>query len=86
MTDNVVNVMIIDQTTRESVRENLISVERKPTTTDAYFISDGHYKVLTSNGISICMGPVWILWDTLDYPYPITEEEFNKIYIIKDKG
>lgn len=75
---------IVDQTTRITVRESLIRVERKPSETDAYFLAEGHYLVMTSNGESKCEGPVWILWDTSGYPYPITPEEFNTLYVRKD--
>lgn len=72
---------IIDQTTKKTVKERLIPVARKPSTTEAYYIHSGHYKVLTSNGESLCSGPVWILWDTAGFPYPITPEEFDMVYI-----
>jgi hypothetical protein len=75
--------VIIDHTTRDMVQENLIRVERRPSETDAYFIPEGHYKVLTSNGESQCEGPVWILWDTSGYPYPISPTEFNELYTRK---
>lgn len=75
---------IVDQTTRETVKDDLVRVERQPSETDAYFIPTGHYKVTTSNGESKCEGPVWILWDTSGYPYPITPEEFDKLYVRKD--
>lgn len=75
---------IVDQTTRETVKKHLIRVERKPSETDAFFIPSGHYRVITSNGESMCEGPVWILWDTLGYPYPITPEEFDTLYVKKD--
>lgn len=75
---------IIDQTTRETVKDDLIRVERQPSETDAYFIPIGNYKVITSNGQSRCQGPVWILWDTSGYPYPITPEEFETLYKRKD--
>lgn len=74
---------IVDQTTRETVKHDLVHVERKLSETEAYFIPHGHYKVMTSNGESKCEGPVWILWDTLGYPYPITPEEFDKLYVRK---
>lgn len=74
---------IVDQTTRETVKDDLIRVVRQPSETDAYFIPHGHYKVMTSNGESMCEGPVWILWDTSGYPYPITPEEFETIYVRK---
>lgn len=76
---------IVDQTTRETVKDSLIQVVRQPSETDAYFIPTGIYKVITSNGESFCEGPVWILWDTSGYPYPITPEEFDKLYIRKDQ-
>lgn len=75
---------LVDQTTRDTVKNDLIRVERQPSETDAYFIPSGHYKVVTSNGESHCLGPVWILWDTAGYPYPITPEEFDKLYVRKD--
>lgn len=75
---------IVNQTTRDTVKDDLIRVERQPTETDAYFIPHGHYKVMTSNGESTCTAPVWILWDTLGYPYPITPEEFDALYIRKN--
>jgi hypothetical protein len=75
---------IVDQTTRETVKDDLIRVVRQPSETDAYFIPSGHYKVMTSNGESKCEGPVWILWDTSGYPYPITPEEFKTLYTRKD--
>jgi len=71
---------LINETTRETVKDNLIRVRRRPSETDAYFIPHGHYKVMTSNGESKCKGPVWILWDTSGYPYPITPEEFEALY------
>jgi hypothetical protein len=74
---------VVDQTTRETVKSDLIQVERRPSETVAYFIPSGHYKVLTSNGESRCEGPVWILWDTSGYPYPITPEEFDTLYTKK---
>lgn len=74
----------IGPSTRETVKDDLIRVERQPSETDAYFIPHGHYKVATSNGESMCQGPVWILWDTSGYPYPITPEEFDKLYKRKD--
>lgn len=73
--------VIVDQATREMVKADLVRVERQPSETDAYFLSEGYYKVETSNGESLCEGPVWILWDTAGYPYPITPEEFDKLYI-----
>lgn len=76
---------IIDQTTRHTIASELIRVERKPSETDAFFIPSGHYKVMTSNGESKCVGPVWILWDTSGYPYPITPDEFKKLYTRKDQ-
>lgn len=75
---------IIGRTTRDTVKADLIRVERQPSETDAYFIPSGHYKVMTSNGESKCKGPVWILWDTSGYPYPITPEEFEKLYTRKE--
>lgn len=57
-----------------------IRVERKPSTTDALFLEAGHFKVITSNGESYAEGPVWILWDTSGFPYPITPDEFEKLY------
>lgn len=75
---------VVDHTTRETVKDDLIRVERQPSETDAYFLPSGHYKVLTSNGESKCEGPVWILWDSGGSPYPITPEEFEKIYVRKD--
>jgi len=75
---------VVDQTTRDTVKDDLIRVERQPSETDAYFIPHGHYKVMTSNGESKCEGPVWILWDTSGYPYPITPKEFDKLYVKKD--
>lgn len=74
---------IVDQSTRETVKNDLIQVERKPSETEAYFIPSGHYKVMTSNGESLCEGPVWILWDTAGYPYPITPQEFETLYVKK---
>lgn len=74
----------IGLSTRETVQDHLIRVERKPSETDAYFLPSGHYKVQTSNGESKCEGPVWILWDTAGYPYPITPEEFDTLYTRKD--
>lgn len=71
---------VIDQTTQETIKDDLVRVKRQPSETDAYFIPSGHYKVYTSNGESKCEGPVWILWDTSGYPYPITPEEFDKLY------
>lgn len=62
------------------VKKDLILVERLPSETVAYFLPEGYYKVLTSNGESFCNGPVWILWDTSGYPYPITPGEFDKLY------
>lgn len=76
------NFHTIDETTRDFVKDKLIRVKRKPSETDAYFIEDGYYKVLTSNGESFCDGPVWILWDTLGFPYPITPEEFDNLYVV----
>jgi hypothetical protein len=75
---------IINQDTRELVKKDVIRVERQPSETDAYFLLTGNYKVLTSNGESMCQGPVWILWDTAGFPYPITPEEFDKLYVRKD--
>lgn len=60
-----------------------MEVERLPSETMAYFIRDGYYKVMTANGESFCSGPVWILWDSIGCPYPITPEEFNKFYVRK---
>jgi hypothetical protein len=77
------SVAIVDQTTREFVQDELVRVERQPSETDAYFLEYGYYKVMTSNGESFCEGPVWILWDTSGYPYPITPEEFEKLYVVK---
>lgn len=71
---------VIDQTTREFARSELVRVERKPSETDAYFIVEGEYEVITSNGKSYCEAPVWILWDTSGFPYPITPEEFEMLY------
>lgn len=76
--------VIVDQTTRDTVKDHLVRVERQPSETDAYFIPHGHHKVMTSNGESHCEGPVWILWDTSGYPYPITPDEFEKLYVQKD--
>lgn len=73
-------IAIVDQTTREMVKADLIRVKRKPSETDAYFLPEGHYRVTTPNGESMCQGPVWILWDTSGFPYPITPDEFNKLY------
>lgn len=84
MTSYMETYGVVNQTTRETVKDDLVRVERKPSETDAYFISKGQYKVLTSNGVSECEGPVWILWDSGGYPYPITPEEFEKIYVRKD--
>lgn len=75
---------IVDKTVREMVKDDLIRVERKPSETDAYYLPTGVYKVITSNGESMCEGPVWILWDTSGYPYPITPEEFDALYVRKD--
>lgn len=77
-------ITIIDQTIRQHVRDKLIRVEWQPSETDALFLSEGIYKVLTSNGESFCEGPVWILWDKSGFPYPITPEEFEMIYKRKD--
>ena len=74
---------LIDQATKKMYEQDLITVERIPTETKAYYLREGYYKVLTSNGESFCHGPVWILWDTSGYPYPITPEEFERLYIIK---
>lgn len=74
------SVAIVDQSTREFVKTELIRVERKPSETDAYFLPVGVYEVVTSNGKSYCEAPVWILWDTSGFPYPITPEEFDKLY------
>ena len=60
-----------------------VRVERRPTETRALFMDEGHFKITTSNGTSFAEGPVWILWDTEGYPYPITPEEFEKLYIRK---
>jgi hypothetical protein len=70
--------------TREMVKDDLIRVERMPSETVAYFLPSGHYRVVTSNGLSTCEGPVWILWDSAGYPYPITPDEFDKLYKRKD--
>lgn len=75
---------LIDETIRETVKDDLVRVERQPSETDAYFIPEGLYKVITSNGESWCEGPVWILWDTAGFPYPITPGEFNKLYKVKE--
>lgn len=75
---------IIDELTKELVKEDLVEVVRRPSETVAYLLNEGYYKVLTSNGESFCHGPVWILWDTSGYPYPVTPEEFNKLYIQKE--
>lgn len=75
---------VIGENTRKMVENDLVRVERKASETDAYFIPTGHYKVLTSNGESKCEGPVWILWDTTGFPYPITPEEFERLYTRKD--
>lgn len=74
----------VNQTTRDMVKKDLVRVLRQPSETDAYFLPEGHYTVMTSNGESKCEGPVWILWDTSGFPYPITPEEFKKLYIMKD--
>lgn len=71
---------VVDETTREYIKTELVRVERKPSETDAYFIPEGQYEVVTSNGKSYCEGPVWILWDTSGFPYPITPDEFDKLY------
>lgn len=79
----MVRVIVIDDTTRKYAKDKLIPVERRPSETEAYFlpaIPDGYYKVITSNGESYCEGPVWILWDTSGFPYPITPDEFEKLY------
>lgn len=76
---------IIDESTHNMIKDHLIRVESPVSSErDAYFIPDGHYKVMTSLGAKKCEGPVWILWDTLGYPYPITPDEFDKLYIRKD--
>lgn len=72
---------IVDQSTRETVKDDLIKAVRQPSQTDAYFIPSGHYKVVTATGESKCEGPVWILWDTSGYPYPMTPDEFDKLYV-----
>jgi hypothetical protein len=76
---------IIDEKTYDTIKQHTIRVERKPSETNAYYIPYGHYKVMTSNGESKCVGPVWILWDTSGYPYPITPDEFNKLYTRKNQ-
>jgi hypothetical protein len=78
-----VDVKIINLDTRDHVEDELIRVERKPSETDAYFLAEGTFMVVTSNGESYCEGPVWILWDTSGYPYPITPEEFAMLYTRK---
>lgn len=70
----------IDQTTRTRVKSDLVKVERQPSQTDAYFIPEGRYRVVTANGDCLCEAPVWILWDTSGFPYPITPTEFEKLY------
>lgn len=74
---------IVDKTTRDTVKDDLIRVESQPLETDAYFIPSGHYKVMTSTGESKCEGPVWILWDASGFPYPVTIEEFNTLHVRK---
>lgn len=71
---------VIDQTTRDTVKDSLVRVTRRTSETDAYPLPLGHYKVMTSNGESVCEAPVWILWDTSGYPYPITPDEFETLY------
>ena len=61
-----------------------IEVERKPSETEALFLDAGHFKITTSNGESFAEGPVWILWDTSGFPYPITPEEFERLYTRKE--
>lgn len=60
------------------------TVERKPSTTEALFLDGGHFQIVTSNGKSFAEGPVYILWDTAGFPYPITPEEFEKLYTRKE--
>lgn len=77
------SVAIVDQSTREMMKDRLCRVVRRPSETDAVYLPEGYYKVMTSNGESYCEGPVWILWDTSGYPYPITLDEFEKLYTPK---
>jgi len=62
-----------------------VRVERQTSETDALFFEEGSFKIITSNGELFCRGPVWILWDTSGYPYPITPDEFNKLYVKVDE-
>jgi hypothetical protein len=57
-----------------------VKVERKPSETEALFLNDGNFKIVTANGNSFAEGPVWILWDTAGFPYPITPTEFERLY------
>lgn len=74
------SIATVDRSTHELVKDDLVRVERRPSETDAYFLPEGFYEVVTSNGKSYCEGPVWILWDTSGFPYPITQSEFDKLY------
>lgn len=71
---------LVTRETREDVAGELVRVVRKPTETDAYFLAAGHHKVQTANGPIKVQGPVWILWDQEGSPYPITPDEFARIY------
>ncbi len=75
---------IVEKNGRQYVEDQIVQVRRKPTDAEAFFLPTGHYKVETANGPIKVEAPLWILYDQAGMPYPITVEEFEKLYTVVD--
>lgn len=85
MSDIVVDG-IIDLHTFKTVEHQTELVERKPSKDrPALYLERGSYKIKTATGWVERTGPMWILWGAVGYPYAITPEEFEKLYVRKDE-
>lgn len=77
---------VIDLHTFNTVEHRTELVERKPSEArPALYLERGSYKIKTTTGWIERTGPMWVLWDSAGYPYAITSEEFEKLYVRKDE-
>lgn len=70
----------IDRATPELVADQLVTVRRRPSETDALYLEAGRYRIATASGSIDVEGPTWVLWDSGGDPYPVTPAEFERLY------
>lgn len=73
----------VDRSTRDTVQlsGDLVKVERKKHEPwEAFYLSDGHYRITTSEGQIDVAAPIWIVFDSKGFPYPVAPKVFDEIW------